>query len=99
MRARARFCIVAKAATKSRLPLAVEGGHADEVDVSEGIHHRTDLPANGRSAAVPEPVAIAQRSVRQKVASDWHCWTDSRWSERLPGCSLPAHRKDASPAS
>jgi hypothetical protein len=29
--------------------------------LSGGIHHRTDLPANSRSAAVPEPVAIAQR--------------------------------------
>jgi hypothetical protein len=53
-----------KAATRSRLLLAVEGGHADEVDVSEGIDNRTDLPANGRSAAVPEPVSIAERPLR-----------------------------------
>jgi hypothetical protein len=33
------------------------------------IHHRTDLPANGRSAAVPELVAIAQRPLRRSVAT------------------------------
>jgi len=44
-------------------------------------------------------VSMVERSARQKVASDWHCWTGSGWSERLLGCSLPAHRKDASPAS
>jgi hypothetical protein len=32
---------VAKTATKSRLPLAVEGSHADEAGVSEWIDDRT----------------------------------------------------------
>jgi hypothetical protein len=32
------------------------------------IHHRTDLPANGRSATIPEPVAIAQGSLRRLLA-------------------------------
>ena len=39
---RGRDCwFVANAATKPRLPLAVEGSHADEADVSEGIDDRT----------------------------------------------------------
>jgi hypothetical protein len=48
-----------KAATKSRLPLAVEGGHADEVDVSEGIDHRPLL--EGDRAARPISAAGLNR--------------------------------------
>jgi hypothetical protein len=39
-----RFAFLAKAATKPRLPQAIEGSHADEVDVLKRIDHRT-LPS------------------------------------------------------
>jgi hypothetical protein len=47
-----------------RLTVVYEDGGGGAGRVRKPIDHRTDLPAKGRPAAVPEPVAIAQRSLR-----------------------------------
>jgi hypothetical protein len=60
-----RFPLIAKAATKSRLPLSAEGGYPDNADVSAGMAVPT--PGGGRveaTASGPDPVSCQTITAR-----------------------------------